>query len=177
MARSERQSNAPDIEKTFREFIEQAAQRQIMRAFGTSSPAAELREMRKALTRLERRVESLTTRVSGRPKSAAGSRRGPGRPATHTTCTVPGCDNPHYAKGLCSRCYQRARRTQSRAKAVAEELSVTSSGSRRKKKASKKKSRGRKKASKRKTTRKTAAKKTGKTSKRGRGSKRRTGTR
>jgi hypothetical protein len=174
MARSERQSNAPDIERTFKEFIEQAAQRQIMRAFGTSSPAAELREMRKALTRLERRVDALTTRISGRPPRAPGARRGPGRPATHTTCTVPGCDNPHYAKGLCSRCYQRARRTQGRAKAVAEDLPVTSSGAARKKRG-KKAAGNKKKNTKKKSTRgKATGKKAAKSSKRARSSKRRT---
>jgi hypothetical protein len=144
MARSQQSGSPPDVEKVLKEFIEQASHRQIVRAFGTSSPAAEIREMRKALTRLERRVEQLGTRVSGRPRRASGSRRGPGRPATHTVCTVEGCNNPHYAKGLCSRCYQRERRNEAR----------TSTGG--SKRASKKAT---KKTSKKKSTKKKSAKK------------------
>lgn len=167
MARSKGMGDAPDLEKTLKEFIEQAAQRQIVRAFGTSSPAADLREMRKALTRVERRMDQLATKVSGRPRKATGSRRGPGRPATHTVCTVEGCNNPHYAKGLCSRCYQRARRDEARKQAGG-----TSSGS--------KKSASKKAASKKSTSKKTggsgskkATKKAGRRASR-RSSKRRT---
>jgi hypothetical protein len=167
MARAQQSSTPPDIEKALKEFIEQASDRQIVRAFGTSSPAADLREMRKAVTRLERRVEQLTTRVSGRTRRTTGSRRGPGRPATHTVCTVAGCNNPHYAKGLCSRCYQRERRNEARGgagqtaaggakkrtkktskKKTAKKASKSTSKSTSKKKASKR-------TSKRRTTRKT----------------------
>ena len=29
---------------------------------------------------------------------------------TIETCTAPGCDHPHLARGLCRRCYERAKR-------------------------------------------------------------------
>lgn len=155
MAISEKKPGAVALESALKDLIETTFNRQMVRAFGTSAPAVELREMRKELARIERRLESLATRVGTARTSTrkSGSRRGPGRPPTHTVCTVPGCGNPHYAKGLCSRCYQRVRRAEALGLPVADVLGVEIELDESEKKAP---ARGRSKGAKKKSRRKAA---------------------
>lgn len=71
--------------------------------------AEEVRELRRTVSALERRLDTLSGRKASR---AGGPGRGrPGRPPIHTNCTVRGCAREHYAKGLCSMHYQQWRRT------------------------------------------------------------------
>lgn len=69
----------------------------------------EVRELRRTVSALERRVDSLSGRKASR--GGGGGRGRPGRPPIHTTCTVRACARAHYAKGLCSMHYQQWRRT------------------------------------------------------------------
>ncbi len=69
----------------------------------------EVRELRRSVNALERRLDSLSGRKAAR--AGAGGRGRPGRPPIHTVCTVRGCTREHYAKGLCSMHYQQWRRT------------------------------------------------------------------
>lgn len=72
----------------------------------------EVRELRRALAALEKRLDQGASRPAPvRRRSSAGDKGRPGRPPIFTACTVPGCPRPHYAKGLCSMHYQQWRRT------------------------------------------------------------------
>ncbi len=69
---------------------------------------SDVRELRAAVSRLERRIAALgggTVRKGRKP----GQGR-PGRPALYTHCTVADCGAEHYALGLCSKHYQQRRR-------------------------------------------------------------------
>jgi hypothetical protein len=70
---------------------------------------SDVRELRAAVSRLERRVASLGRSGTGRKGRRAGNGR-PGRPALYTHCTVADCGAEHYALGLCSKHYQQRRR-------------------------------------------------------------------
>ncbi len=65
----------------------------------------------KSLTGELKQVRKQLGRVSaGKTKTKTDGRKRAGRKPTYTTCTVRGCNKPHYAKGLCASHYQKERR-------------------------------------------------------------------
>jgi len=70
---------------------------------------SDVRELRAAVSRLERRVAALGQGGAVRKGRKPGLGR-PGRPALYTHCTVADCGAEHYALGLCSKHYQQRRR-------------------------------------------------------------------
>lgn len=104
--------SAANLAGTLQDLIEQIVQREVQSSGSGAGVAQEVRALRHAVAKLERRLDSLSRRMPARLRRPAhGDRRGPGRPPTHTKCTVGGCTAPHYARGLCSRHYQRQRRS------------------------------------------------------------------
>ncbi len=63
---------------------------------GTSAPAGRTRKVKKA--KKAKKTKKRVKRVK--------------KVATKKTCSVPGCNRPHYAKGLCAAHYQKMRREQ-----------------------------------------------------------------
>jgi len=64
---------------------------------GAPSPARKTRKVRRKKTgRKARKVK----KVAKKPRAKKPKK----------TCTVPGCNRPHYAKGLCAAHYQKMRR-------------------------------------------------------------------
>jgi len=99
-----------DLAALLHETVNQLVDKKLERHDREAPIARELRRVVRAVTRLERRLETLSGRINGsRTPRSRGSGR-PGRPPTHTTCTLKGCTNDHYARGLCSKHYQRRRR-------------------------------------------------------------------
>lgn len=110
-----RRPNSPSFERLLHDTIESIVENKLQRTVGGSDALLVLRELRVIVARLERRVDMLSRKVLGSqpaPKRQSRGKRGagPGRPVIHETCTRKGCNEPHYAKGLCSKHYQAARR-------------------------------------------------------------------
>ncbi len=99
-----------DLEGALRRAIEETVSRQLGRLTRGRPLGDELRDLRGALARLEKRLASSggTSGGRGRRPVRTGS---PGRPPLHTGCKVEGCGNEHYALGLCSKHYQQERRS------------------------------------------------------------------
>ena len=98
------------MDRLLQEMINQAVEKQLARILGGSGSIDSIRRAPSTLDRLERRLDTLAAKLSGRrPIRKAGTAR-PGRPPIHTTCTRSGCRGSHYAKGLCSKHYQPRRR-------------------------------------------------------------------
>jgi hypothetical protein len=114
-----------NLDRAIRAVIEESIDRQLARLTRGRPLGDELRDLRSALGRIERRLNA------GGPRSAAGAagRGRPGRPPKHTRCTLEGCNNPHYALGLCSKHYQQERRKKPTKKAT----KATKAGGRRRK--------------------------------------------
>ncbi len=77
----------------------------------------EQRELNKKIAKLEKQVGKINERVPikrGRPPKAAkattAGRKKPGRKKIRATCSIRGCKESHYSKGLCVNHYQQARR-------------------------------------------------------------------
>lgn len=108
MARSE--AGKSGLERTVRGIVTAELEKLLGRGAKLPTLVEEIKELRGALDRLERRFES------GGRKAAPAARRGrkskgsPGRPPLHQGCKKPGCTNEHYALGLCSKHYQQDRR-------------------------------------------------------------------
>ena len=104
-----------NFDRYVKDIVEEHFDRRIPRFRGGKTVVEELRELRVAVTELERIVEKLSNRLGRTPRPRKGSGKGrPGRPAIHETCTLSGCGRPHYAKGLCSKHYQQERRAAER---------------------------------------------------------------
>lgn len=108
-------SKSPSFERLLHDTIDSVVETKLQRTVGGPDAVLILRELRVIVARLERRVDMLSRKVLGsQPAPKRQSRRdrgpGPGRPVMHETCTRRGCNEPHYAKGLCSKHYQAARR-------------------------------------------------------------------
>lgn len=97
------------LDRLLRDTITEILDRNAEKFALSRSLESDVRELRAAVTRLERRVAALGTGKAGRPRRGTGKSR-PGRPALYTHCTVAGCGDEHYALGLCSKHYQQRRR-------------------------------------------------------------------
>ena len=94
------------LRTTIAEILEKNAEKFAL----SRSLESDVRELRAAVSRLERRVAALGRGGAGRKgRSRQGNGR-PGRPPLYTHCTVEGCSAEHYALGLCSKHYQQRRR-------------------------------------------------------------------
>ncbi|MDQ7008567.1 MAG: hypothetical protein Q9Q40_15200 [Acidobacteriota bacterium] len=112
MARQNKKKTAPvSIESVLRGMIHDMLEARLAKTVGDRDALAELRDLKTAVARLEKRLDTLAERAGVRRRRSK-SARGPGRPAIYEKCTVRGCDEDHYAKGMCSKHYQRDRRRQ-----------------------------------------------------------------
>ena len=93
------------LRTTIAEILEKNAEKFAL----SRSLEADVRDLRAAVSRLERRVAALG-RSDGRRKGRNKGEGRPGRPPLYTHCTVDGCSAEHYALGLCSKHYQQRRR-------------------------------------------------------------------
>jgi hypothetical protein len=102
-------SERVSLEQALRIAVEETIEKHLSRLSKGRPLGEELKEVRGAVARIERRLAGLDTRIGGRRRT--GVRTGsPGRPPLHTGCKVEGCTNEHYALGLCSKHYQQERR-------------------------------------------------------------------
>ncbi len=111
---SSRTSSA-DLATALRRTLERLVETEIDKHSRNAPLAQELRRLGRAVSRIERRLDALASRVDASRmdrRGAAGGRGRPGRPPTHTSCTLKGCRGAHYARGLCSKHYQQRRRSQ-----------------------------------------------------------------
>lgn len=104
-ARAEKVSLEHALRVAIEETIEKHLNRLSRRPLGE-----ELKEVRGAVARIERRLAGLDARVGGTRRRGGVRTGSPGRPPLHTGCKVEGCSNEHYALGLCSKHYQQERR-------------------------------------------------------------------
>ena len=113
MARQNKKRKAPaSVESVLRSMVHDMLEARLAKTIGDREALAELRDLKTAVARLEKRLDTISERAGVRRRSK--SARGPGRPAIYEKCTVRGCKEAHYAKGMCSKHYQRDRRRQER---------------------------------------------------------------
>lgn len=110
---AKRVSTSISMDRLLQEMIDKAVEKQLAQILGGSSSIENLRRTPVTLTRLERRVDLLAAKLSGRRANQEAGRARPGRPPIHTVCTRAECGGAHYARGLCSRHYQQKRRAAS----------------------------------------------------------------
>ncbi len=97
--------------RALRGVVDAAVERRLRLLTRGRAVGAELRDLRGALVRLERRCDSLARRIgAGVRRTRSRGVGSPGRPPLHEGCRVEGCRRDHYALGLCSRHYQQYRR-------------------------------------------------------------------
>lgn len=97
------------FDRMLRDTITEMLERNAAKFALSQSLESDVRELRAAVSRLERRVASLGR--GGAVRRGRGKGEGkPGRPPLYTHCTVAGCGVEHYALGLCSKHYQQRRR-------------------------------------------------------------------
>jgi hypothetical protein len=102
-------SNKVSLDRMLRATVAEILEKNAEKFALSRSLESDVRELRAAVSRLERRVAALGRGGSGRKGRRAGNGR-PGRPALYTHCTVADCGAEHYALGLCSKHYQQRRR-------------------------------------------------------------------
>jgi len=102
-------SSRVSLDRMLRATIAEILERNAEKFALSRSLESDVRELRAAVSRLERRVAALGKNGAGRKARRKGDGR-PGRPALYTHCTVAGCGAEHYALGLCSKHYQQRRR-------------------------------------------------------------------
>ncbi len=105
-AKSERIS----LEHALRAAVEETIEKHLSRLSKGRPLGEELKDVRGAVARIERRLAGLDSRIGGRRRGAGVRTGSPGRPPLHEGCKVEGCPNEHYALGLCSKHYQQERR-------------------------------------------------------------------
>lgn len=102
-------STRHSFDRMLRDTITEMLERNAAKFALSQSLESDVRELRAAVTRLERRVASLGRGGAARRGREKGAGK-PGRPPLYTQCTVAGCGVEHYARGLCSKHYQQRRR-------------------------------------------------------------------
>ena len=102
-------SSKVSLDRMLRTTIEEILQKNAEKFALSRSLESDVRELRAAVSRLERQIAALGQGGALRRGRKSGQGR-PGRPALYTHCTVAGCGAEHYALGLCSKHYQQRRR-------------------------------------------------------------------
>ncbi len=102
-------SSRVSLDRMLRTTIAEILQKNAEKFALSRSLESDVRELRAAVSRLERRIAALGQGGVLRKGRKSGQGR-PGRPALYTHCTVAGCGAEHYALGLCSKHYQQRRR-------------------------------------------------------------------
>jgi hypothetical protein len=102
-------SSKVSLDRMLRTTIAEILQKNAEKFALSRSLESDVRELRAAVSRLERQIAALGQGGALRRGRKSGQGR-PGRPALYTHCTVAGCGAEHYALGLCSKHYQQRRR-------------------------------------------------------------------
>ncbi|MCU0231939.1 MAG: hypothetical protein MUC67_11290 [Acidobacteria bacterium] len=97
------------LDRLLRATIHEILERNAEKFAVSQSLESDVRELRAAVARLERRLATLGRGGGARRAPRPGEGK-PGRPPLYTHCTVADCGLEHYALGLCSKHYQQRRR-------------------------------------------------------------------